>query len=70
MQDERLIEVPEVLNRLKVSRKTLYKLIKQGKLKPIEKPSYLERVAKLQFHESDVERLVSGEPASPENHAA
>jgi predicted DNA-binding transcriptional regulator AlpA len=62
MPEEKLIEVPEVLRRLKVSRKTLYSLMKEGKIKPIAKPSYLKRAAKLQFKESDVDRLINGEP--------
>lgn len=62
MPEEKLIEVPEVLRRLKVSRKTLYSLMKEGKIKPIDKPSYLKRAAKLQFKESDVDRLINGEP--------
>jgi predicted site-specific integrase-resolvase len=71
MTDENLIEVPEVLRRLKVSRKTLYSLMREGKIKPIEKPSYLKRAAKLQFRERDVDRLVKGEPdPKPENCAA
>lgn len=71
MDNEKLIEVPEVLRRLKISRKTLYAIIKRGDIKPIEKPSYLKRAAKLQFRESDVQRLLDGEPdPKPKNHAA
>jgi predicted DNA-binding transcriptional regulator AlpA len=70
MENERLIEVPEVLRKLKISRKTLYKLIKKRVIHPIEKPSYMERVAKLQFHEEEIDQLLNGDSDDPNNYAA
>jgi hypothetical protein len=40
--------------------------MERGQIKPIEKPSYLRRQAKLQFKESDVEKLLQGETATEE----
>jgi predicted site-specific integrase-resolvase len=62
---ERLLEVKEVTNRLKISRTTLYQLMKEGKIKPVDKPSYLKKPAKLQFRESDVNKLLDEEDERP-----
>jgi predicted DNA-binding transcriptional regulator AlpA len=76
MASDNLLNTQEVLKRLGISRPTLYSLMDEGKIKPVEKPSYLKRAAKLQFRESDVEKLLSEEPAptpeeeSPENRLA
>ena len=58
---ETLLKTKEVLERLKISRPTLYSMIERGQLKPVEneKP-YLKRVPML-FREEDVERLLKGE---------
>lgn len=42
--------------------------MEEGKIKPIEKPSYLKKPARLQFKESDVEKLRQGE--QPEDYAS
>lgn len=65
MSGERLLSTQEVINRLGISRTTLYSLIDQNVIKPIEKPSYLKKPSRLQFRESDVEKLLNGEPDSP-----
>jgi predicted DNA-binding transcriptional regulator AlpA len=69
MSNNKLLTVPEVLQRLKISRKTLYALMERGQIKPIDKPSYLKRAAKLQFREEDVQKLLDGD-ADPRNNAA
>lgn len=66
--EETFLDVKQVTKRLKISRTTLYNLMEEGKIKPIEKPSYLKKPAKLQFRESDVARLESGE-GDPANAA-
>lgn len=74
MGNDRLLSTQEVLNRLSISRPTLYSLMDEGKIKPIEKPSYLKRASKLQFKESDVEKLLNGdsnpEESPPEDRVA
>jgi predicted site-specific integrase-resolvase len=70
MSTEKLLGVKEVQGRLGISRTTLYHLMEEGKIKPIEKASYLKKPAKLQFRESDVEKLLQGEPENTENDAA
>lgn len=62
MTEEILLTTKEVLERLGISRPTLYALMKRGKIAPIkdEKP-YLERRTKLLFREADVEQLRKGE---------
>ena len=67
MGNDKLLSTREVLSRLHISRTTLYALIERGKIKPVEKPSYLERHAKLQFRESDVEKLLSGDSTDEED---
>ncbi len=58
---ETLLKTKEVLERLKISRPTLYAMMERGQLKPVEneKP-YIKRV-RLLFREEDVERLLRGE---------
>lgn len=67
MSSEKLLTTQEVLQKLSISRPTLYSLMDEGKIKPIEKPSYLKRASKLQFRESDVEKLLSGESTDEES---
>lgn len=57
-----LLSTKQVLERLGISRPTLYALIDRGKIKPIEddKP-FLNKRVRLQFREEDVERLRKGE---------
>jgi predicted DNA-binding transcriptional regulator AlpA len=58
---ENLLGIKEVMDRLKISRTTVYSLMEEGKIKPIEKPSYLKKPAKLQFRESDIDKLLQNE---------
>jgi predicted GIY-YIG superfamily endonuclease len=44
------------------SRKTLYKLIKDGVIHPIPKPDYILRRVRLEFTEQEVNRVLRGEP--------
>lgn len=70
MPEEVVLGVQETLIRLKISRKTLYVLINEGKIRPIDKPSYLKKRAKLQFTENEVNRLIAGDSPGPSNRAA
>jgi len=62
-----LYGVGDVLKLLKISRTTLYNLIEKGEITPVEKPSYLKKRGKVQFRESDVEKLLQEDPS---NYAA
>lgn len=72
MNTEKLLDTQDVLQRLHVSRKTLYALMERGVITPVETPAYLKRRPKLQFRESEVQRVLeSGSPAKDEEpHAA
>ncbi len=61
MPETTLLTTKEVLERLAISRPTLYALIKRGKIAPVEdsKP-YLSKRVRLYFREEDVERLRNG----------
>ncbi len=61
MADEILLTTKDVLARLEISRPTLYKLMRNGKIAPVdnEKP-YLSRRVRLLFKAEDVERLRTG----------
>lgn len=67
---EKLLGLQETLDRLQISRKTLYVLIKEGKIRPTEKPAYLKKRKKIEFTESEVERVLRGDPPEPNNKAA
>lgn len=54
--EEALMETKEVLARLKISRPTLYTLMREGKLVPIKNP-VLKR-GRLLFRQAEVERLL------------
>lgn len=60
------MDTQEVLSALGISRTTLFRLMKDGKLEPLPKPPYLKRARKLQFRRADVERLKSSQPMPPE----
>jgi excisionase family DNA binding protein len=64
---EKLLDLKEVTARLNISRTTLYNLIEKGEITPVEKPSYLKKRGKVQFRESDVEKLLQEDPS---NYAA
>jgi predicted DNA-binding transcriptional regulator AlpA len=69
MSEERLLNTQEVLNRLGISRKTLYNLMEKGKIRPIDKPAFLTKHPRLQFRESDVDKLLNGESAPTDEEA-
>lgn len=58
---ETLLSTKQVLERLGISRPTLYALIERGDIKPVEndKP-FLRKRVRLFFREEDVERLLKG----------
>lgn len=69
MSEERLLTTQQVLARLGISRQTLYNLMERGQIKPIDKPAFLSKRGRLQFRESDVEKLVNGETAPSDEDA-
>jgi excisionase family DNA binding protein len=58
---ETLLTTKEVLERLGISRPTLYALIERGEIKPVEdnKP-FLRKRVRLLFREEDIEQLLKG----------
>lgn len=62
MQDPKILSRDETLKRLKISRATLYSMIERGVIRPVEKPSYLQRRYRLEFTEQEVNRVLRGEP--------
>lgn len=70
-QEERLLDAKETIRRLKISRGTLYTLMERGLLTPIgEKKSYLRKRGKLEFRESEVQRLVESDSQDDESGPA
>lgn len=63
MGEDKLLTTKEATDRLGISRKTLYAMMKRGQIEPANKKAYLKKNPKLQFRESDVERLLKGEAA-------
>lgn len=57
--DEELLTTKEVLSLLRISRASLYKLMKAGKIAPVERTPVLQK-PHLEFRRSDVERLLRG----------
>lgn len=58
---ETLLTTKEVLERLRISRPTLYALIERGEIKPIEDDQpYLRKRVRLLFRQEDIDRLLNG----------
>ena len=52
----------EVCNYLRISRPTLYKRIKDNRLKPLPRENFALDIEPLRFNRADVERLASARP--------
>ena len=61
MSEQKLLTMREVLERLRMSRSSLYNFINKGKIKPVEKPPYLKKTGRVQFTEEEVERFLKEE---------
>lgn len=64
MSLERIVDAKEAMERLKVSKPTLYGMIRRGTIRPLEDPidKALTRRKRLLFAESEVQRVERGEP--------
>jgi len=63
MQDERLLKLPDVCQRLALSRTAIYRLIKRGQLHP------LHFGGAVRFAASDLDQLIETLKGEPHAHA-
>lgn len=69
--EEKLLDTQEVLRRLRVSRKTLYALMERGVIVPVETQAFLKKRPRLQFRESEVQRVIEhGSPVKDDETPA
>ena len=57
-EGEELLTTKEVLSLLRISRASLYNMMKEGKIAPIERTPVLKQ-PRLQFRRSDVDHLLN-----------
>lgn len=61
--ENKTLGIEETMQRLGIkSKRTLYRLIHDGEIRPIPAPPFFKRRPRLEFTEQEVERVLKGEP--------
>lgn len=56
---EKILGIEETMQKLGIkSKRTLYRMIHEGTIKPIPVPSYIKKRTRLEFTEEEVERVI------------
>ncbi len=66
---EQLMSVTDVMKKLNISRMTVHRRVKEGKLKPVNASQALYRQHRLLFKPEDVDQLVNNSESDEEKPA-